>query len=475
MNFVFFMPDQQRADVLGCYGHPDAKTPNHDRLAAEGTRFDQCHIQMPLCSPSRCCMMTGWYPHVKGHRTLRHLLGRDDPSLLRYLKEDGYRVEVYGKNDVFDPTHTALAVDRAVHTWGGFPQRIREPGDPKYFTFLQGAMPGGPENSLDWPSIRAGLDFLHSPRAKERPFMLFLPLVMPHPTYAAPEPFHSMYRSDEMRVLPPREGDVPAFQRLMRRYRGLDRLDETVFREVRAVYLGMTAYVDWMLGRVLDALDQAGLAGTTTVIVSSDHGDFAGDYGLVEKYHTCFSDAMTRVPLLIRTPGGKAGHVVNEQVELFDIMATALELAGIVPRHTHFSQSLVAQLQGQAGDPDRAVFGSGGYNLSEPHCTEGHKENDPLRDSEHIYSPQTRQQLEHPETNCRTAAIRTREWKLIYRLDETSELYDLVNDPAQLHNAYYRSEFAQTRSGLLERLLRHMIRTSDVVPFAESSREWPPE
>ncbi|MBF0246411.1 MAG: sulfatase-like hydrolase/transferase, partial [Planctomycetes bacterium] len=124
MNFVIFMPDQQRAEVLGCYGHPQTRTPNYDRLAGEGTRFDQCHVQMPLCSPSRCCMMTGWYPHVKGHRSIPHLLGRDDPSLLRTLRENGYRVEVYGKNDVFDAEHTRLATDRAVHRWGGVPERI---------------------------------------------------------------------------------------------------------------------------------------------------------------------------------------------------------------------------------------------------------------------------------------------------------------------------------------------------------------
>ncbi len=473
MNFVFFMPDQLRADALGCYGNPVASTPNHDRLAAEGSRFDQCHIQMPLCSPSRCCMMTGWYPHVQGHRTLRHLLGADDPSMLRYLKDAGYRVEVYGKNDVFDPAHARLATDCAAHKWGGFPERIFDRGDPGYYSFLYGPTPGGPENSMDWPNVQAGIDFLRSPRAKGQPFMLFLPLVMPHPPYSAPQPYHTMYRPEDVTVLPPREGDVPAFERLIRRYRGLDELDESFFRQVRAVYLGMVSYVDWMLGRLLDALDESGLADETTVIVSSDHGDFAGDYGLVEKHHSCFRDAMTRVPLIIRTPGAKAGHVGGEQVEQFDIMATVLELAEVQAQHTHFSQSLAGALQGAPGDPDRAVFGTGGYNATERHCFEGYHADDALWNPEHIYSPQTRQHQQHPESNCRTAMIRTRDWKLVYRLDETSELYDLRNDPHEMHNRYGEAALSDVRNELTERLLRRIIQTSDVVPHVESAREWP--
>ncbi|MBX2996873.1 MAG: sulfatase-like hydrolase/transferase [Caldilineaceae bacterium] len=89
MNFIFFMPDELRAESVGCYGHPLAQTPNMDALAAEGVRFDQCHVQHSVCTPSRCSMMTGWYPHVRGHRTLWHMLRPDEPNLLRYLKGKG--------------------------------------------------------------------------------------------------------------------------------------------------------------------------------------------------------------------------------------------------------------------------------------------------------------------------------------------------------------------------------------------------
>ena len=74
LNFIFFQPDEMRAESLACYGHPLIKTPNYDRLAAEGVRFDQCHVQNAQCTPSRVSMMTGLYPHCAGHRSMWHLI-----------------------------------------------------------------------------------------------------------------------------------------------------------------------------------------------------------------------------------------------------------------------------------------------------------------------------------------------------------------------------------------------------------------
>ena len=92
MNFVIFMPDEMRWESAGCYGHPLIETANLDRLADEGTRFDACYAQHPVCGPSRCSMLTGWYPHVSGHRTLWHLLRPHEPKLFRDLTAAGYEV-----------------------------------------------------------------------------------------------------------------------------------------------------------------------------------------------------------------------------------------------------------------------------------------------------------------------------------------------------------------------------------------------
>lgn len=107
--------------------------------------------------------------------------------------------------------------------------------------------------------------------------------------------------------LPPDLQGKPELQNLIRKYRELGDTDEMVFKKIHAVYLGMVSYTDMLLGRVLDALDRTGLAANTTVIASSDHGDWAGDWGLVEKWPNAFDDDLTRVPLIIRRPGCPGG------------------------------------------------------------------------------------------------------------------------------------------------------------------------
>jgi arylsulfatase A-like enzyme len=101
MNFVFFFPDEMKASSVSCYGNEHVKMPNYDRLAKEGVRFDNCIVQNPVCTPSRCCLMTGRYVHNGGHRTLWHLLRSNEPSLFRYLKNSGYDIGWYGKNDLY--------------------------------------------------------------------------------------------------------------------------------------------------------------------------------------------------------------------------------------------------------------------------------------------------------------------------------------------------------------------------------------
>ena len=115
-----------------------------------------------------------------------------------------------------------------------------------------------------------------------------------------------------------------------------------------------------MFGLVLRAVDDSpALKASTSVLVFSDHGDYAGDYGLVEKWPSGLEDVLTRVPLLVRTPGGSAG-VVSEPIQLFDIVPTLLELAGVPAEHVHFGSSFLPQLHGAPAEVGRAVFAEGG-------------------------------------------------------------------------------------------------------------------
>lgn len=471
MNFIFFMPDELRAESVGCYGHPLAPTPNLDRLAAQGTRFDQCHVQHPVCTPSRCSLMTGWYPHVRGHRTLWHLLRPDEPNLLRSLKQSGYTIHWYGKNDLLAPGSFAESVDVVAHPgkgmFGPIPYSF---DDPRYYSFLAEPYNGPLAEHGDYACVQAGIDFLRS--RPQEPFALYLPLVYPHCPYSAPQPWHDLIDPDELPPLrPPGLPNRPDFHKLIRQTRRLTEVDERHLRKIQAVYLGMTGFVDELLGQLLNTLEETGLAGDTTVFAFSDHGDWAGDYGLVEKWPSALEDVITRVPLIVRTPRGAAGHVVNEPVELFDIMATTLELAGIEARHTHFAQSLVPQLQGAAGDPKRAAFTEGGYGRHEPHAFEGIPSRDVfIRDERHIYYPKGRLQQTHPDSVGRAVAIRTATHRLVYRPTGLCELYDLQADPQELHNRYGEEAYTQVQRQLESRLLEWYVQTSDVTPFDQDPR-----
>lgn len=475
MNFIIFQPDELRAESVGCYGHSLAPTPNIDAFAAQGTRFAQCHVQHSVCTPSRCSMMTGWYPHVRGHRTLWHLLRPQEPNLLKYLKQAGYTVLMVGKNDLLATASFADSVTEArSHGKNLFGPNPYPFDDPRYYSFLYEPYTGAVEEHSDYANVYAAINFLKS--KPKQPFCLFLPLIFPHCPYSAPQPWHDLIDPADLPPLRPAElPNRPDFHALIRRYRQLDRLDaveqERLLRKIQAVYLGMTGLIDQLLGQLLNALEDSGLADTTTVTFTSDHGDYAGDYGLVEKWPSAGEDVITRVPLIVRTPGGKAGHVVDEPVELFDLMATTLEQAGIKAAHTHFAQSYSAQLNGAAGDPNRAAFTEGGYARHEPHCFEGRPDRDLFaRDKGNIYYPKGQQQQDYPDSVGRMIAMRTRTHRLVYRPTGQCELYDLASDPQELYNLYGKAASAGIQQELEAQLLAWLVQSSDITPFDTDPR-----
>ena len=475
MNILYFNPDQMRADFLACYGHPIAQTPNIDRLAAEGVRFDQCHVQHTVCTPSRCSFMTGWPPHVRGHRTLWHPLQPDEPNTLKYLKQAGYETHWIGKNDLLSAGALADSVT-AIHAappGAAINKFLFKPGEPGFYSFLYGPLDGP---NADWNRVEKAIEFLRSRKPGDTPFMLYLPLVYPHCPFTCPQPWYDLYDPDSLPPMRPADLEgKPLFHRLIRQYRALDKLDDRTFRKLRAVYLGMISYVDHMLGRLLDALEETGLARETAVFFFSDHGEWAGDYGLVEKWPSGLDDCLTRVPMIARIPGGVRGHVVTTPTECFDLLPTTLELAGVECRHTHFARSMMPQVHGAPGDPARAAFAEGGYDTNEPHCFEGSAllPYDVKNNPADIYYPKGLQQQEQPRGSARSAMIRTATHKLVARPNDVSELYDLVADPLELRNLFGKPEAGAAQRDLERRLLDWYIHTSDAVPFERQARGFP--
>lgn len=473
-NLILFMPDEMRADALSCFGNPVCRTPNLDKLAKEGTRFSNCYVQYPVCGASRCSLLTGWPTSVRGHRSLYYFLRREEPNLFRYLKDNGYDVFWYGKNDAL----AAQSFYGSVTEWNDQPapkvkgqKTSHNPwpfGDSHYYSFLY-TEGGDRRTSHDYHHLQAGIRILER-RNQNRPFCIFLPLSSPHPPYGGYEGYHNMYKPADLPPLRPIGlPKKPNFYEGIRKAYNIESLPESTFRKIRAVYYGMVSFTDWLLGELLEAIERTNHTNDTAVLVLSDHGDYAGDYGLVEKWPSGLCDDLTHVPVIARVPGGVQGHISNNIVELFDVMATCLDLAGVEAQHTHFARSLLPQIHGQPGDPDRAAFCEGGYNIYEPQCFE--PANRPPRE---IYYHKERLEVDQPEMVSRAAMVRTHTHKLILRPSGQSELYSYEQDPNELHNLYGDRAVAAVQHELELRLAAWYLNTTGIAPFDKDQRSAPP-
>ncbi|MFG0250348.1 MAG: sulfatase-like hydrolase/transferase, partial [Phycisphaeraceae bacterium JB051] len=274
MNIIYYNPDEMRADVLGCYGHPLVKTPNIDRLAARGTTFENCFVQHTVCTPSRCSFLTGWYPHVRGHRSLWHLLQPDEPNTLKYLKQNGYDVHCVGKNDALaaesfaESVHEIHMPDGAGHT-----HRVHnDPADPGFMNFLYEPMP---TDHRDMACAQIAAEYVRNWKPGDKPFMWYITTALPHCPYSCPESWYSMYSPDEIPpLLEKRIEKAPAFHKWIRHHRRLDECGDDL-KKIMAVYLGMVSYADHMFGKLLDALEESPAGECTSLLFFSDHGDWA--------------------------------------------------------------------------------------------------------------------------------------------------------------------------------------------------------
>lgn len=480
-NIILFMPDELRADAVACFGNPVVKTPNLDRLASQGTRFANCSVQYPVCGASRCSLLTGWPTSVRGHRSLFYFLRPEEPNLFRYLKQSGYDVFWYGKNDALaaqsfgdsvtywnEPDILALLTAAAR---GGGRSALSPPWpltDPHYFSFLHNEG-GDRRQTPDYQQLSSAIRVLER-SSEDRPFCIFLPLSSPHPPYSGPQGFHDLYINADLPPLRPIGlPRKPDFHAGIREAYNLLPLTEADFRKIQAVYLGMVSYTDWLLGEMLEAVERTHHTDDTAIFVLSDHGDYTGDYGLVEKWPSGLEDNLTQIPLIARVPDGVQGHVSENLVEQFDVMATCLELANVEAQHTHFARSLMPQIQGGAGDPDRAAFAEGGYNIYEPQCFENN-----IADPRQIYYPKEHLEVTHPEMVSRAAMVRTHTHKLILRPGGQSELYAYKDDPHELHNLYGDASLASVQCELERRLAVWYLNTTGIAPFDKDQRGSPP-
>ncbi|KAJ1710229.1 arylsulfatase [Aspergillus flavus] len=475
-NLVIFMPDQLRYDSLSCTSTPKTtflKTPNISSFASRGTLFTNCFTQASVCSQSRCSMLTGTYPHVSGHRSLENLIKPWEPNLFRSLKENGYHVACLApRGDTFAPTVTELSVDEyGFLETPDFVPRFSgsRPSDEKDESiwgrlFYKGLRNAKEASDYDDAVVRSALRWLECP-PQDKPWVLFMPLIFPHCPFQVEEPYFSLYERDiipEPGAVPgEKTGYEPRYMRVIRERYGTGRATPEIWRELKATYYGMISRLDDQFGRVVGRLDELGLWDETITMFFTDHGEYLGDHGLIEKWPSGLSDSLVHEPLIIAGGGLPKGQVYTGMAEMVDLVPTVLELCGISQQFPHNGRSLVPVLRDPSLGHKEYAFSEGGFLTAE----------EPLLEQA-PYPYDIKAALQHEDTTLvgKAVSIRSVEWTYVYRLYEPAELYHRQRDPEEMYNLAAEPKYVPVARMLEAEVLRWLVESSDFLPWAKDTR-----
>jgi arylsulfatase A-like enzyme len=350
--------------MLGCYGDPLAKTPNLDRLAARGMRFERAYCTFPLCGPSRNSFLTGLYPNTTGILTNAQIFRQSIPdhvSLPQAFRLAGsfagrigklYHYNVprsVGTDGHDDPASWELELNPAGC------DRLEE--EPEIFSLKKGqfgatlswyASPKSDPYHTDGMIARDAAWVLErSARDRSRPFFLAVGFFRPHTPYVAPrEPYFGWHPAETMPVVTgveEDERDLPAAA-IATRKKEEQAMSDDLRRQCRQAYAASISFMDAQVGHVIDALDRLGLADDTVIVFTSDHGYHMGEHGLWQK-RSLFEES-AGVPLVIVAPGvTKPGSVAATPVSQVDLYPTLAELCDVPAPNNLQGQSLVPILR----------------------------------------------------------------------------------------------------------------------------------
>jgi choline-sulfatase len=343
-NLLFIMSDEHNKRVLGSYGHPLVRTPHLDRLAARGTRFTNAYTNCPICVPARAAFATGQYVHQIRYWDNAIAYDGCAPSWGHRLMAQGHRVTSIGKLHYVDSDAARNGFDEEVlplHIVNGVGELLglirdelpRRPGSAK---LGPEAGPGESEythydRSIAQETVRWLTD--EAPKHRTKPWALYVGFVSPHYPLIAPPQFYDLYPEDEVPwpdLYDPAQRPRHPFIDAMRQCLCFDEsFDPPMVRRALAAYMGLVSFLDDNIGRILRALEETGLAASTRVIYSSDHGDNLGTRGLWGK-STMYEES-AGIPMILAGPEVAAGAVCETVVTLVDAFPTFIAALGATP------------------------------------------------------------------------------------------------------------------------------------------------
>lgn len=410
-NMIVFQSDNHNRAVSGCYGHPIVKTPNIDRIAAAGVRFESAYCASPLCCPSRASLATGRYPHQTGYWDNAIVYDGRTPSWMHRLREQGHPVVAIGKlhfrsaeddNGFTEEIETMHlhggkgAIKNLLRGYGQEP--VKDESFRNLYTQRSGA---GNTHYQDYDRRITGhaIEWLRKHGGHSgKPWVLFVSYVSPHPPFTVPQRIYDLYPEAEM-PLPRgfRAGERPTHPAVefLRHIENVGEVaDEAALRRIAAGYFGLITHLDEQIGEVLRAAEGLGLFANTRIAYTSDHGELFGAKGVFGKKNL-YEDA-AGVPLLVCGPGIPRGEVSQRLASHVDLFPTLVESAGarLSPEDASLpGASLWPAIAGAADE--RPVF------------------------------------AEYHAQGSKAAAYMVREsnMKLIYHVGMPAQLFDLAQDP----------------------------------------------
>jgi uncharacterized sulfatase len=434
LNVLYIVADDLNND-LGCYGHPIIRSPNIDRLAAKGVKFDRAYCNYPLCNPSRTSFLSGKRPEttrVIDNATPTRAVLKDTVMMPQFFRQHGWRSLKVGK--IFhtsDECEDPPSWDKDIRETG----EAKNPPADQIVRKLKGRgiiLKAADSDTWDGKVARQAVAMLENAAGGDKPFFIAAGFRRPHAPYIAPQKYYDLYPlakiswpdepTEHLRGIPPIALTYGV---------GSPSLPDDERAEVMSSYFSSISFMDAQVGVLLDAMDRLKLWDRTIVVFQSDHGYQLGEHGGLWHKMTLFEEGV-RVPLIVVAPGVKAGIVSPRLVELVDLYPTLADLCGLSPP---------ADLEGTSfrpllGDPQRA-WKSGAFSVvgrRRDGKPVGESKNDELTVS---YLGRT----------VRSERYRYTEWP-----DGSAELYDQSRDPREYVNLANQPDAAATRAELTKLL-----------------------